>query len=44
MKLEEEIKVLQTKIDTLSADLAEERRSHQEDVAKYRDLMEHMER
>ncbi|KAG2538626.1 hypothetical protein PVAP13_9NG403700 [Panicum virgatum] len=44
VKLEEEIKVLQTKIDTLSADLAEERRSHQEDVAKYRDLMEHMER
>ncbi|CAN6305526.1 unnamed protein product [Urochloa humidicola] len=44
VKLEEEIGVLQTKIDTLSADLAEERRSHQEDIAKYRDLKEKMER
>nr|TKV94304.1 hypothetical protein SEVIR_9G285100v2 [Setaria viridis] len=44
VKLEEEIRVLQTKIDTLSADLAEERRSHQEDIAKYRDLKEKMER
>ncbi|PAN47917.1 hypothetical protein PAHAL_9G304200 [Panicum hallii] len=44
VKLEEEIRVLQTKIDTLSADLAEERRSHQEDIAKYRDLKEEMER
>ncbi|CAN6283561.1 unnamed protein product [Urochloa humidicola] len=42
VKLEEEIRVLQTKIDTLSADLAEERRSHQEDIAKYRDLKEKM--
>ena len=44
VKLDEEIQVLQTKIDTLSADLAEERRSHQEDIAKYRDLKEQMER
>ncbi|RLN41497.1 hypothetical protein C2845_PM01G45140 [Panicum miliaceum] len=44
VKLEEEIKVLQTKIDTLLADLAEERRSHQEDIAKYRDLKEQIER
>ncbi|XP_062205395.1 filament-like plant protein 4 [Phragmites australis] len=44
VKLEEEIRVLQTKIDTLSSELAEERQSHQEDIAKYRDLEEKMER
>ncbi|XP_062201128.1 filament-like plant protein 4 [Phragmites australis] len=44
VKLEEEIRVLQTKIDNLSADLAEERQIHQEDIAKYRDLEENMER
>jgi hypothetical protein len=44
VKLEEEIRVLQIKIDTLSADLAEERRSHQEDTAKYRDFKEKLER
>nr|CAB3494945.1 unnamed protein product [Digitaria exilis]CAB3494946.1 unnamed protein product [Digitaria exilis]CAB3494980.1 unnamed protein product [Digitaria exilis] len=44
VKLEEEIRVLQAMIDTLSADLAEERRSHQDDMTKYRDLEEKMER
>ncbi|CAN6288471.1 unnamed protein product [Urochloa humidicola] len=44
VKLEEEIRVSQIKIDTLSADLAEERQSYQEDIAKYRDLKEKMER
>ncbi|KAL6867468.1 hypothetical protein ACP4OV_015492 [Aristida adscensionis] len=42
--LEKEIEVLQSKIDTLTAELNEERRSHQEDLAKYKDLEEKLER
>ncbi|TVU31180.1 hypothetical protein EJB05_22856 [Eragrostis curvula] len=44
LKLEEEIKVLQRKIDTLLTDLAEERQSHQQDIVKYRNLEEKMKR
>ncbi|KAG8088146.1 hypothetical protein GUJ93_ZPchr0010g11183 [Zizania palustris] len=44
MELESEIEVLNTKIDTLRTELAEERQNHQGDLAKYRDLEEKIER
>jgi hypothetical protein len=44
VELENEIEVLRSKIDTLTAELTDERQSHQEDLAKYKDLEEKMER
>ncbi|XP_062216204.1 filament-like plant protein 4 [Phragmites australis] len=44
VELENEIEVLQSKIDTLTAELTDERQSHQEDLAKYKDLEEKIER
>ncbi|KAG2542149.1 hypothetical protein PVAP13_9NG570142 [Panicum virgatum] len=44
VELENEIEVLQSKIDTLTAELTDERQSHQENLAKYKDLEEKMER
>ncbi|XP_066383058.1 filament-like plant protein 4 [Miscanthus floridulus] len=44
IELENEIEVLQSKIDALTAELSDERQSHQEDLVKYRDLEEKMER
>ncbi|KAL6644720.1 hypothetical protein ACP70R_016328 [Stipagrostis hirtigluma subsp. patula] len=44
VELGKEIEVLQSKIDTLTAELDDERQSHQEDLAKYKDLEEKMER
>ncbi|OEL27600.1 Filament-like plant protein 4, partial [Dichanthelium oligosanthes] len=44
VELENEIEVLRSKIDTLTAELTDERQSHQDDLAKYKDLEEKMER
>jgi predicted nucleic acid-binding Zn-ribbon protein len=44
VELEKEIEVLQSKIDTLTAELADERQSHHEDLARYKDLVEKVER
>ncbi|TVU47745.1 hypothetical protein EJB05_07354 [Eragrostis curvula] len=44
VELEKEIEVLHSRIDTLTAELTDERQSHQEDLAKYKDLEEKMER
>ncbi|CAL4938511.1 unnamed protein product [Urochloa decumbens] len=44
VELENEIEVLRSKLDTLTAELTDERQSHQEDLAKYKDLEEKMER
>lgn len=44
IELENEIEVLRSKIDALTAELSDERQSHQEDLVKYRDLEEKMER
>ncbi|RCV45636.1 hypothetical protein SETIT_9G470300v2 [Setaria italica] len=44
VELENEIQVLRSKIDTLTDELTDERQSHQEDLAKYKDLEEKMER
>lgn len=44
VELENEIEVLRSKIDTLTAELTDERQSHQEDLMKYKDLEEKMER
>ncbi|CAN6290046.1 unnamed protein product [Urochloa humidicola] len=44
VELENEIEVLRSKVDTLTAELTDERQSHQEDLAKYKDLEEKMER
>ncbi|GJN08481.1 hypothetical protein PR202_ga26407 [Eleusine coracana subsp. coracana] len=44
VELEKEIEVLQSKIDALTAELTDERLSHQEDLARYKDLEEKIER
>ena len=44
VELENEIEVLRSNIDTLTAELTDERQSHQENLAKYKDLEEKMER
>ncbi|KAF7049740.1 hypothetical protein CFC21_058227 [Triticum aestivum] len=44
VELEKEIEVLQSKIETLTAELGDERQSHQDDLARYKDLEEKMER
>ncbi|KAG8074251.1 hypothetical protein GUJ93_ZPchr0006g43222 [Zizania palustris] len=44
VELENEIKVLQSKIDTLTAELKDERQSHQEYIIRYRDIQEKIER
>ncbi|CAL4921756.1 unnamed protein product [Urochloa decumbens] len=44
VELENEIEVLRSKIDTLTVELTDERQTHQEDLAKYKDLEEKMER
>jgi prefoldin subunit 5 len=44
VELENEIEVLQSKIDTLTAELTDEKQSHREDLARYKDLEEKMER
>jgi hypothetical protein len=44
IELENEIEVLRSKIDALTAELSDERQSRQEDLVKYRDLEEKMER
>ncbi|KAM3229780.1 hypothetical protein ACQJBY_060541 [Aegilops geniculata] len=44
VELEKEIEVLQSKIETLTAELSNERQSHQDDLARYKDLEEKMER
>ncbi|KAL5653152.1 hypothetical protein ACJX0J_038610 [Zea mays] len=44
LELENEIEVLRSKIDALTAELSDERQSHQDDLVKYRDLEEKMER
>lgn len=44
VELENEIQVLRSKIDTLTDELTDERQSRQEDLAKYKDLEEKMER
>ncbi|CAN6284947.1 unnamed protein product [Urochloa humidicola] len=44
VELENEIEVLWSKIHTLTAELTDERQRHQEDLAKYKDLEEKMER
>ncbi|KAF8718471.1 hypothetical protein HU200_025238 [Digitaria exilis] len=44
VELENEIEVLRSKIDTLTSELTYERQSHQEDLARYKDLEEKMER
>ncbi|KAF0930550.1 hypothetical protein E2562_033317 [Oryza meyeriana var. granulata] len=44
LKLESEIEVLHKQIDTLGTELAEEKQNHQEDLAKYKDLKEKIER
>uniref|UniRef100_A0A0E0M5P6 Filament-like plant protein 4 n=1 Tax=Oryza punctata TaxID=4537 RepID=A0A0E0M5P6_ORYPU len=43
-KLESEIEVLHRQINTLRTELADERQNHQDDLAKYRDLKEKIER
>ncbi|XP_052146660.1 filament-like plant protein 4 [Oryza glaberrima] len=43
-ELENEIKVLQSKIEALTAELDDERQNHQEDITRYRDLEEKIER
>ncbi|KAF7054663.1 hypothetical protein CFC21_062302 [Triticum aestivum] len=44
VELEKEIEVLQSKIETLTAELGDERQSHLDDLARYKDLEEKMER
>ncbi|ONL95919.1 Filament-like plant protein 4 [Zea mays] len=44
IELENEIEALRSRIDALTAELFDERQSHQEDLVKYRDLEEKMER
>uniref|UniRef100_A0A0D9XHY7 Filament-like plant protein 4 n=1 Tax=Leersia perrieri TaxID=77586 RepID=A0A0D9XHY7_9ORYZ len=44
LKLESEIESLHNQIDTLRTELAEERENHQEDLKKYMDLKEKIER
>lgn len=44
VELENETEVLQSKIDSLTAELSDEIQSHQEELVKYRDLEEKMER
>ncbi|OAY72374.1 Filament-like plant protein 4 [Ananas comosus] len=43
-ELEAELNSLLTKMESLTSELLEERQSHQEDLAKYKDLQEQMER
>lgn len=43
-ELETEISLLREKIETLDDELQQERRSHQDDLAKWRDLQEQLER
>jgi hypothetical protein len=43
-QLESEIEVLQSKIEILTAELSDERQSHEDDLARYKDLEEKMER
>ncbi|WVZ56204.1 hypothetical protein U9M48_006772 [Paspalum notatum var. saurae] len=44
VELENEIQVLRSKVDALTAELTDERQSHQDDLAKCKDLEEKMER
>ncbi|CAM0872259.1 unnamed protein product [Alopecurus aequalis] len=44
VELEREIEVLRSKIETLTTELSDERKSHQDDLARYKDLEEKMER
>ncbi|KAJ1297973.1 hypothetical protein BS78_01G419000 [Paspalum vaginatum] len=44
VELENDIQVLRSKVDALTVELTDERQSHQEDLAKYKDLQEKMER
>uniref|UniRef100_A0ACD5TVT7 Uncharacterized protein n=1 Tax=Avena sativa TaxID=4498 RepID=A0ACD5TVT7_AVESA len=44
IQLESEIEALQSKIEVLTAELSDERQSHQDDLSRYKDLEEKMER